>query len=168
MVILRTLVLLYQFAYYSQIEWDKKSWNGKLPASFSRGKALGMFAVVEMWGLLFFFCISIPILGVPPHEFFMPMGTVIFFALTYVNGWLLGPPERVEHYRRIFDAWDERKRNRWGIYCFLIAVSMLGAFLLLMASGKNRLHTPTIAPAVNSKANSTSQGWYHGIDRWQP
>ena len=121
MKIIRTLALLYQYVYYWMLEID----HGWLPEITSRYKAYLVFSVLEMLGLgaLYTFVARV-VLGFPIKQVDIPVAMIVafVFATFFVNRWLLGFPERVEHYRKIFDSWDKWRRVRWKLYVVMIAV----------------------------------------------
>jgi hypothetical protein len=42
--------------------------------------------------------------------------------MVFLNQSLLGRESRAKHYRTIFNAWDSKKKARWNLYLWLIAL----------------------------------------------
>jgi uncharacterized protein (DUF486 family) len=121
------------------IEMGKHKRRGSGDAWVPRFKALCALVVVEAFGLGALLTIYISVaamLGFGTH--LSPLSKPILWAysisygiaMLYVNRWLIGPSERIEYYRTIFDGWDKQKRMRWKIYVVLITVSTFVVFVL--------------------------------------
>jgi hypothetical protein len=58
-------------------------------------------------------------------------------AMYYINNRLIGPKERIEHYKKIFDSWDKWRQMRWKLYeIFIFASAFATAALASQASEK--------------------------------
>ena len=132
-------MLLYQYAYYWMIEWDKWSWKRRLAESTSMCRVLVVFSVIESFGLAAVYALIFNvILGVDDSNYtpnaFLILVLLIFYSscILLFNRWLLGPKERVEHYRKIFQTWDKQKLMRWKLYLIFISVLCILSFALLV------------------------------------
>ncbi len=141
---MKTLMLIYQFAYYWMIERD----HGKSEPWHARYTALCSIIFVEIfllgWILAIYNIIAISQGGVIHRSYLtqaqgLPYGIAAFIGLLYLNGKILASKERVAHYKKLFDAWDKRKRTRWKIYVVSFAVMTFVVFVLLANQSRQML-----------------------------
>ena len=132
---MKTLTLIYQFAYYWIIERNRHK-----PAWLARQSALIAIGVVETYVLASFGALYNIIAishGAVIHRSYLtrvqmlPYGILYFAALIYVNAKIFASSERVARYKELFDSWDKRKRTRWKIYVVSFAVMAFVVFVLL-------------------------------------
>lgn len=141
---MKTLMLIYQFAYYWMIERD----HGRSQPWHARYTAFCSVIVVEFFllgSLLSIYNIIAISHGVViyrsylPRAQMLPFGIAAFIGLLYLNGKILASKERVARYKELFDAWDERKRTRWKIYVVSFAVMAFVVFVLLANQSRQML-----------------------------
>jgi hypothetical protein len=143
--ILETSMLLYQYLYYDMRYWDKQL---GLPASFTKFKIPILVGVFETFILLTIYdfidniIFGHRIFGLPIHE--IPssvIGACVYaLVLCYVNQRILGPDRQIEHYKKIFDAWDKWKHRRWCFYTWAIMAVIAFVFFAVCAADQNGLH----------------------------
>jgi len=131
MKIIETPMLLFQFAVYWLTEWHQRMWKG-------RGYSIG-----DWIGMLFTFITNV-VLAYPVHAHhtssFEKLYTLASIAVLFAVNWLmLGPRKRVEHYKRIFDHWDQRRCTRWKLCtAFLGGLGIVLFFIGLLVRLKMR------------------------------
>ena len=140
---MKTLTLIYQFAYF----WTAER-NRHKPAWLARQTALIVIGVVETYILGSFGALYNIIAisqGSVIHRSYLtraqmlPYGIVYFVVLIYVNAKILASKERVAHYKELFDAWDKRKLTRWKIYAVSFAVMSFVVAVLLANQSRQML-----------------------------
>jgi len=141
---MKTLTLIYQFAYYWMIEKD----HGKSQAWHARYTALCSIIVVEFFllgSLLSIYDIIAISMGVVIHRSYstqaqmLPYGIAAFIGFIYLNGKILASKERVAHYKELFDGWDKRKRTRWKTYTASIPILAFVVFVLIAHTSRQML-----------------------------
>jgi hypothetical protein len=131
MKILKTIMLLYQYAYYFMRQLDERA---RMPISFTKFKAPIVFGTVELWVLVaIYLFVDRIILGQPIHELPSSISPIVAafafaFVVCYINVRIIGDDSRIHHYKEMFDGWDKSKRTRWKLYVIAIAVASLAAF----------------------------------------
>jgi hypothetical protein len=130
--IFQTVNLLYQYVLYTMIKEDAFFWRGKMSFYSSKIGAVGILGMFETWIIAILAVITLALLGIDRGQIGIPTwGYFIYVTIIiWINNWLLGPPSRTEHYKRVFDAWTRAKRLRWRIYLFLLGVSALLSLLV--------------------------------------
>jgi hypothetical protein len=145
MKLFKTLMLVYQYAYYAMIEWDKYTWKEKLAEVTSRYKAILVFMIVESLALYTLYILLVNVmLGFPIHGgSSTPAAAVCIFVFSFplmtFNRFLIGHPKRPERYRKIFNRWDKRKRLRWSTCLILAAISIFALFILVVQASRKVL-----------------------------
>jgi len=146
MKIIETPMLLFQFAVYWLTEWHQRMWKGRgYSIGDSRYRAICVLMIVQMaWiGMLFTFITNV-VLAYPVHAHhtssFEKLYTLASIAVLFAVNWLmLGPRKRVEHYKRIFDHWDQRRCTRWKLCtAFLGGLGIVLFFIGLLVRLKMR------------------------------
>jgi succinate dehydrogenase/fumarate reductase cytochrome b subunit len=142
MKLLRALMLVYQYGFYSLLEIDKYLWKrtwglaGTKSEKISRYKAKCVFLILESVALIPLYDLAVHLLlGFPlrnPQAPY-PIGRIIVFGIVVVilTDLLVGPRKRTEHYGKIFAGWDKKKRLRWNISIGSTVV-LIYVFLLLV------------------------------------
>jgi hypothetical protein len=143
MKIFEPVMLIFQYAYYWSIKWDKFTWNGGLPNALSRYIALFWIGATESIAVLTIYIFVVDIeFGldgrlVPFYVYVSALG-VYSYLLVNINEFILGPVTRISHYKRIFDSWGKAKHLLWKSYIILLVVFVLASFkLTLDASDRN-------------------------------
>jgi len=140
---MKTLMLIYQFAYYWMIQIDhrKQAWVARIRALSA---IIGIEFVLLGWLLSIYDIIAIS-MGAVIHRSYLtraqmlPFGIAAFIGLLYLNGKTLASQERVARYKELFDAWDKRKRTRWKIYVVSFGVMAFVVFVLLANQSRQML-----------------------------
>jgi hypothetical protein len=145
--ILETFMLLHQYNYYDMRNTDEQL---RLPASFTQFRASTVFFASETIVLLTiciivhrmifghaFVSANIPNPATPS---FIIGGLAYVLVMTYINNRILGSDRRIEHYKKIFDAWDKWKRRWWRFYTYAIMASIVAVFLIAIEADQTGLH----------------------------
>ncbi len=118
-----------QYANYQMAEWDKGLWRrmpelSRIPKIPSAMKIVFLFGLAEL-GIAAALDIVIchTIIARPVYIPSKPVIVVFVLALAFLTQSILGPESRVEHYRTIFNAWDKKKKMRWNLYLWMMALS---------------------------------------------
>lgn len=135
--ILETSMLLYQYSYYMMRVWDEKL---RLPKLVTQTKIFAVYMVVELFGLLTVCIIVHRIIfghtfvnaNLPnPATLSFIIGAIAYILVTtYLNNKILGSDRRIEHYKKIFDAWDKWKHRRWSFYVSLIMILIFAVLFI--------------------------------------
>jgi hypothetical protein len=141
MKIIRVFMLIFQYARYWQVEINRV--GGKMPEPFVEGIVLGVMVLVEsLWlGSIYIFVANV-MLGVPIHQnapFQWGPYLAYIGAMAYANNRLLGPKERIKHYKEIFDSWDKWRQMRWKLYEIFIVASAFAVFALAFQASRKML-----------------------------
>ncbi len=124
-------MLIYQYAYFALRESDKR-------AGLSRGltkiKAITLFIVFESFLFMTIYGWIDIMHGPPLHNLPTSFGIVFpyLLVLTYINTIILGSQEREQQYCKMFESWDNRKRQRWTCYIVAIVASIFVSFFILI------------------------------------
>jgi hypothetical protein len=142
MKIMRALMLVYQYAYYSLFESDKylskKTFGlaGTRSEASSRYKTICIFLILETVGLITLYDVVVHlILGIPVHTTRTPypISIIVFLViLSKLTHLLVGHPQRTGYYRKIFDLWNKKKRLRWNICINFIQIMIIVVYYFVL------------------------------------
>jgi ABC-type sulfate transport system permease subunit len=136
MKFLKTMLLLFQYTYYVTREADRPA---ERSLRISKARTVFVLALTEMFVLVtMYLLIARAIVGHPIPKPPLPFSIspviasfTVAFVLCYTNVRIIGRDNRIQHYKEIFDAWDEGKRLRWKILLISIAVLSIAAFFVV-------------------------------------
>jgi hypothetical protein len=145
--ILETSMLLFQFIYYIVRGWDEQL---RLPAWVTQSKTYVVFLALELF-LMATVCLIVhrmifghAFVGADLPDLDKPSSIIVFIGCTsvtyYINQKILGSDRRIEHYKKIFDAWDKWKRRRWRFYVTSIMISVYAVFMIVAEADQFGLH----------------------------
>jgi hypothetical protein len=140
-------MLLFQYVYYMMRGWDEQL---RLPAWITQSKAYVVFFALDLF-LLATVCLIFhrmifdhPFVYANLPDFDAPstiIGAIAFACvLYYINQKILGSDKRIEHYKKIFDAWGKGKRMRWRFYVISIMVSIFAILMIVVEADQNGLN----------------------------
>jgi hypothetical protein len=140
-------MLLYQFIYYMMRGWDEQL---RLPAWVTRSKAYAVFFALELF-LVLTVCLIVhrmiyghAFVGTDLPDPYKPSSIIAIIAYTsvtyYINQKILGSDRQIEHYKKMFDAWDKWRRRRWRFYVTSIMLLIAAVFLIAIEADQFGLH----------------------------
>ena len=144
---LETAMLLYQYLYYTMRRWDVQL---RLPASITQGRAIAVLMGLELF-LFITVCLIVHHI-ISGHTFvgsdlpdlrdpvFITEFIAFFSVLYFINNRLLGSDRRMQHYEKIFEAWDKWKRRRWSFYTWGIMGVVFAVLWIVMEADENRIY----------------------------
>jgi len=125
-------MLVFQYLYYIGRETDER-WG--FPIAYSRGKLLTALIMCQFFLLAAIDSFADRVVFGSPFSkqtdiFELIALLSVGFVLIYINHRMLGNNDRIRKYKRIFDAWDEKKRFRWKILSISIGLALIAACFL--------------------------------------